>query len=272
MERTSAGKDRTDLAAELRGAVQRQEFLVEYQPVIELRTGAVRAVEALVRWRHPVRGTIQPGEFLPLAEETGQIEEIGAWVLERACTQGRSWQLGSPRGGDVAIDVSVNVSVRQLQDRRVIGAVAETLRTADLPSDSLVLELAGGGIDPTLPALQELRELGIRLALDDFGGQSSLADLRRLPVDIVKVDRSFVVDAAGPPADAAFVEALLRIAHVRGLETVAKGVETRDQARRLQALGCDMAQGYLYSKPLGPEGIGALLSRGRFGAIGRQRP
>ena len=270
LERNVPDRARSDLRSELRQAVERQEFLVEYQPVIELRTGAVRAVEALVRWRHPVRGTIPPAEFLPLAEETGDIRAIGEWVLRRACTHARAWQLASPR--DSVVSVSVNLSARQLQDPNAFAVVDEALTQTELPAQSLVLELTGGGApESVLPVLEELRSLGVGLALDDFGGQSTLADLRRLPVDLVKLERSFVVDAAGPPRDSAFVEALLGIAQARDLGTVAKGVETREQARRLQALGCDMAQGYLYSKPLGTEGIAALLSRGRTPGLARSR-
>lgn len=266
------------LETELRQAIDRQELQVEYQPVVALRSGAVVGAEALVRWRHPARGTVAPDQFLPLAEESGLITAIGAFVLGRACKQARSWQLASPAGADFV--VSVNVSARELADPALEDLVLGSLATAGLRADSLVLEIgsgvrdAGGGLGSTddsgsITVLAGLQKLGVRVALDDFGSRDSFRDARRLSLDMVKLDPAFVVDAAGRPADAAFVEALLAVARARGLVTVAKGVETQGQARRLLALGCDQAQGFLYSKPLGAEGIGAVLARGRLGTLSR---
>lgn len=263
------------LEDELRMALQRQEFLIEYQPVVELRTGSMVGAEALVRWRHPGRGTIAPMDFLPLAEETGLINEIGAFVLRRASKQARSFQLASPAGANFVL--SVNMSARQLVEPELSGLVEESLTNADLATASLVIEVAAGAGSADsatdgaiVEVLTGMRKLGVRVALDDFGAGDSFKDARRLPLDMVKLDRTFVVDAAGRPADAAFVEALLSVARARGLETVAKGVETQNQARRLQALGCNHAQGFLYSKPLGAEGIGAMLARGRLGTLSRR--
>jgi EAL domain-containing protein (putative c-di-GMP-specific phosphodiesterase class I) len=260
-----------DLEAELQRALERQEFTVEYQPVVELRSGAVVGAEALVRWRHPGRGTIPPGEFLPFAEQTGQIKQIGAFVLQKGCRQTRSWQMASPAGSNFVI--SVNLSATELADPAITGVVTDALTAADLSPASLVLEVSAGGgnsSDAALVTLDTLRKLGVRVALDDFGAGLTFMLARRLPLDIVKLDRAFVVDVAGRPADSSFAEALLMIGRARGLQTVAKGVETQDQARRLLALGCDMAQGYLYSKPLGAEGIGAVLARGRLGTLARR--
>ena len=259
------------LEDELQRALERQEFTLEYQPVVELKTGSVMGAEALVRWRHPVRGTIPPGEFLPLAEQTGQISAIGEFVLERAARQARSWQLASPAGANFVL--SVNLSARQAGDATTVDLVRSTLNSGELSPGSLVLEVAAGdGVveDQTISTLNSLRKLGVRIALDDFGAGMSFKEARRLPLDLVKLDRAFVVDVASRPADASFAEALLAVGRARGLQTVAKGVETTDQARRLLALGCDMAQGYLYSKPLGAEGIGAVLARGRLGTMARR--
>lgn len=266
-----ASTPQPSLEEELQRALERQEFTIEYQPVVELRSGAVVGAEALVRWRHPGRGTIPPAEFLPLAEQTGQIQAIGVFVLQRACRQARSWQMASPAGANFV--VSVNLSARQLADDAVVSAVTDALTAADLSTGSLVLEIGAGEspiTDDTLLTLDSLRKVGVRLALDDFGAGRSFSQARRLPIHMVKLDRSFVVEVAGRPADSSFAEALLSIGRARSLQTVAKGVETQDQARRLLALGCDMAQGYLYSKPLGAEGIGAVLARGRLGTIARR--
>jgi EAL domain-containing protein (putative c-di-GMP-specific phosphodiesterase class I) len=259
------------LEVELQRAVERQEFTLEYQPIVELKSGAVVGAEALVRWRHPCAAPSRRGEFLPLAEQTGQISAIGAFVLERAARQARSWQLASPAGANFVL--SVNLSARQAADPSTLDLVRSSLETGDLSGESVVLEIsAGDGVveDRTIATLNALRKLGVRIALDDFGAGMSFREARRLPLDIVKLDRAFVVDVAARPADASFAEALLTVGRARGLQTVAKGVETTDQARRLLALGCDMGQGYLYSKPLGAEGIGAVLARGRLGTMARR--
>jgi EAL domain-containing protein (putative c-di-GMP-specific phosphodiesterase class I) len=266
-----ASTPQPSLEDELQRALERQEFTIEYQPVVELRSGAVVGAEALVRWRHPGRGTIPPAEFLPLAEQTGQIQAIGVFVLGRATRQARSWQMASPAGANFV--VSVNMSARQLADDAVVSSVTDALTAADLSPASLVLEVSAGDgsvSDATLATLDAVRKAGVRLALDDFGAGGSFGQARRLPIDMVKLDRSFVVEVSGRPADSSFAEALLMIGRARQLQTVAKGVETQDQARRLLALGCDMAQGYLYSKPLGAEGIGAVLARGRLGLASRR--
>lgn len=266
-----ASTPQPSLEEELQRALERQEFTIEYQPVVELRSGAVVGAEALVRWRHPGRGTIPPAEFLPLAEQTGQIQAIGVFVLQRATRQARSWQMASPAGANFV--VSVNMSARQLTDDTVVTSVTDALTAADLSPASLVLEISAGDsavTDAALATLDALRKTGVRLALDDFGAGGSFGEARRLPIDMVKLDRSFVIAVSGRPADSSFAEALLAIGRARSLETVAKGVETQDQARRLLALGCQMAQGYLYSKPLGAEGIGAVLARGRLGTIARR--
>jgi EAL domain-containing protein (putative c-di-GMP-specific phosphodiesterase class I) len=253
-------RDPIDLQQELERAVERNEFGVEYQPIIDLQTGAIAAVEALLRWRHPLLGTIPPSDYLPLAEETGLIVAIGERVLDSATRQLRTWHLGFARMQSLGLNL--NVAPQQLRAPGFLEAVDRALEEAELSPMSLTMEL-GPGSGSHLDEAHGLRSLGVNLALEDLGTRTTLEDVRRLPVSAVKLHTSFVGLADGPAEDSVFTEALLSIAQARGLVTIGKGVETRDQARRLAAMGCDLAQGYLYSKPLGPEGIGTLLARGR---------
>ncbi len=253
-------RDPLDLRQELERAVVRNEFGLEYQPIIDLQSGAIGAVEALLRWRHPLLGTIAPGDYLPLAEQTGLIVPIGERVLETALRQLRTWHLGFARMQSLTLHV--NVAPQQLADPGFARTVERALDTAETSPVALALEVGPGAVTH-LDACMALRDLGVNLALEDLGTGTTLDDLRRLPISIAKLHPAFVGLAAGPQEDVVFAEALLQIAQVRGLTTIGKGVETRDQARRLASLGCDLGQGYLYSKPLGPEGIGTLLARGR---------
>lgn len=266
--RTRPPRAQVDLSKDLERAVERNEFGLEYQPIIDLQTGSIAAVEALVRWRHPLLGTIPPADYLPLAEETGLIVPIGQRVLETAARQLRTWHLGFARMQ--GLGMNVNVSPQQLARPDFPGLVDATLDQAEISPVSITFELSAGCAD-YLDATLELRDLGVNLAIEDFGVGTTLEDVRRLPVNALKLHSSFVSLAAGPPEDVAFAESLLAIARARSLTTTGKGVESRDQARRLAALGCDLAQGYLYSKPLGPEGIGTLLARGRVSFAGAPR-
>jgi EAL domain-containing protein (putative c-di-GMP-specific phosphodiesterase class I) len=249
-----------DLAVELERAVERNEFGLEYQPIIDLGSGAISAVEALLRWRHPLMGTIAPGDYLPLAEETGLIVPIGERVLDAATRQLRTWHLGFARMQ--SLKVNVNISTRQLRDPGLLGHIDTVLQRSDLDPVSLTLEL-GPDCASERAQVDALANLGVGLALEDFGHGSSPEVVRELPFSIVKLHPSFTELAAGSDDDVAYAEGLLSLCRARDLHTIGKGVETRDQARRLAVIGCDMAQGYLYSKPLGPEGIGTLLARGR---------
>lgn len=262
-------RDPLDLQRELEGAVERNEFGVEYQPIIDLQSGAIAAVEALIRWRHPLLGTIPPGDYLPLAEQTGLIVPIGDRVLATASRQLRTWHLGFARMQSLSLHV--NVAPSQLSAPGFPQAVERALDDAEVSPVSLTLEL-GAGCSQFLEPAVELRDLGVDLVLEDFGTGSTLEDVRRLPVSGVKLHPSFAALAAGTPEEVVFPEALLDIAHVRGLTATGKGIETRDQARRLSSMGCDLGQGFLYSKPLGPEGIGTLLARGRVSFAGAVRP
>ncbi len=265
-DRTS--RDPLDLQQELERAVERNEFGVEYQPIIDLQSGAIAAVEALIRWRHPLLGTLPPGDYLPLAEATGLIVPIGERVLATAARQLRTWHLGFARMQGLSLHV--NVSRAQLGAPGFAQRVEQMLDEAEVSPLSLTLEV-GPEAHQQLDAAVELRDMGVDLVLEDFGTGTTLDDVRRLPVSGVKLHPTFVALAAGAPEEVIIPEALLSIAHVRGLTATGKGIETRDQARRLSSLGCDLGQGYLYSKALGPEGIGTLLARGRvsFGSVTR---
>lgn len=266
-ERNRPPRDPIDLRTELEIAVDRGDFGLEYQPIIDLGSGAITSVEALLRWRHPLLGTIPVGDYLPIAEETGLIVPIGHRVLDSACRQLRTWHLGFSRLP--SLSVSVNISPQQLTSPGFVATVNEILERADVLAEWLTLELAPG-CGRHVEVATELADLGVRLALDDFGAGDTLLDLQRLPIAAVKLHPAFVTASAGAPEDGVFAEALLAIAQARGTVTMGKGVETRPQARRLANLGCNYAQGFLYSKPLGPEGIGTLLSRGTLAGGARQ--
>jgi diguanylate cyclase (GGDEF)-like protein len=247
--------------ADLRRALRAGELRLQYQPVVELDTGRMVGVEALVRWQHPVRGWLGPQEFIPLAEESGLIAELGEWVLEHACRQMARWHgLGARE-----LSLSVNVSPRQLEREGIVAAVLSIVERSGLDAGALVLEITESamvGDTGPIPRLRALNDLGIRLALDDFGaGYSSLRYLTRLPVQILKIDRMFVAELDGTPEASAVVAAVIRLAQILHLETTAEGVETAAQARELTLLGCRTCQGYHYGRPMNAEAITALLTR-----------
>jgi diguanylate cyclase (GGDEF)-like protein/PAS domain S-box-containing protein len=253
---------RLELKADLERAIERDELLVHYQPIVCLRTLRIVGVEALVRWQHPSRGLVGPVEFIPLAEETGLIDRIGQLVIESACRQGSNWRQ-TIRGGD-DLTISVNLSPRQLSDPALVDHVRQVLAQTGLPPAALVLELTESALAETFTdavnVLEQLSHLGVRLALDDFGtGYSSLSRLDRCPLDIVKVDKSFVDRIDQGSGDAALLEAMLQLAGALRLQVVAEGIETETQLRRLQALGCEMGQGYLLFRPAEPAAIERLL-------------
>jgi diguanylate cyclase (GGDEF)-like protein len=270
-ERNATRMTRQALSSTLRPAVERGEFLLEYQPLVGLDDGGLHGVEALVRWQHPQFGTLAPNRFISLAEEDGSIVQLGRWILRTACRQARQWQLDHP--GVAPVYVSVNVAVRQVWDSDLVADVAEILAETGLAPRLLQLELTEsavmGSAGRPLQALQALSDMGVRIAIDDFGtGYSNLAYLSRLPVSALKLDGSFVHgfrydDGAHPnPADEMIVEALVQLAHRLGLTVTAEGVETAGQADRLRRIGCDTAQGWLYSRPVAAERIPVLLLTG----------
>jgi len=253
---------RLELKSDLDGALRRGEFAVVYQPIVDLRTGAAVGAEALLRWHHPVLGSIAPLEFLPLAEQTGAIVPIGGWVLDAACRQARAWadRLPSPS----RLSVSVNLSARQLAHPGMAASVAATLSDAGLPASALVLELTESVLlaEQHVAALAELRALGVRLALDDFGtGWSSLDRLRGVRPDVIKIDGRFVADLDGAGADVA--RGVLQLAAALGITTVAEGVETTSQFDVLRTVPCDLGQGWLFARPLDPLAFGELVAAGR---------
>jgi diguanylate cyclase (GGDEF)-like protein/PAS domain S-box-containing protein len=250
------------LAAELRAGLERGEFSVRYQPIVDMASGSVTGVEALVRWEHPTRGSVGPREFIPYAEESGFIRSLGHWVLEEACRQAAEWARLLP---EEPLSVSVNVSAGQLLAGGFDAEVRDVLARTGLAPHLLTLEITEsallGDLDRIRVDLARLQTLGVTIALDDFGtGYSSLAYLRRLPVDIVKIDRSFVTDVECGEEEAAVVRAVLRLARIFGFRTVAEGIEREEQRRTLAALGCDLGQGYLISRPARPADV---LARAR---------
>jgi diguanylate cyclase (GGDEF)-like protein/PAS domain S-box-containing protein len=256
--------ERLDLAADLSRAVEKGQLHLCYEPQISLASGRICCLEALVRWRHPARGEVSPGEFIPLAEDTGMILAIGRWVLREACRQVKAWQERWP--APAPLTIAVNLSARQLQHPGIVDEVRAALAAAGLDPQSLVLEITETAImehlDAAITLLTELRRLGVRLALDDFGtGYSSLSYLQRLPVDILKIDRSFVAGVARSTEDSALARGILTLGQTLGLETVAEGIETAEQLAALRALGCQLGQGYLFARPLGPAAVDALLER-----------
>lgn len=272
-ERNAHRMTRQALSSTLRPAVDRGEFVLEYQPLVDMEGGEVRGVEALVRWNHPQFGTLTPNRFISLAEEDGSIVQLGRWVLATACRQARRWQLDHPDRAPLFI--SVNVAVRQVWDSDLVADVAEILAETGLPAHLLQLELTEsavmGSAGRPLQALQALSEMGVRIAIDDFGtGYSNLAYLSRLPVSVLKLDGAFVrgfqyengegAEVEPNPADEVIVEALVQLAHRLGLTVTAECVETSSQASRLRRIGCDTGQGWLYSRPVPADRISALLT------------
>jgi diguanylate cyclase (GGDEF)-like protein len=248
------------LAAGLREAIAHRRIELRYQPTAELATGRIRGVEALARWEHPRLGLVGPAEFVPIAQQTGLISALTTLVLERAVEQLRQWQ-----DEGLELSVSVNLCARSFLDTHLPEDVARLLERAGVDARRLELELTERMLqaDPERAAatLERLSDVGVSLAIDDFGtGYTSLANLKRLPVDVIKVDKSFVRDMATEPADAAIVRSTVDLAHNLGLRVVAEGVESEGAWRALADLGCDLAQGYLLARPLTADGVARFLA------------
>ncbi len=258
----AAAVQRIELEADLRRAVEQDEFVLHYQPIVELDSGRFSGVEALVRWRHPTRGLLAPGSFIPLAEETGLLVPIGRWVLRRACQQVRSWQLTIP--GHEQLGVSVNLSAVQLAQADLVAEVAEALAEAGLEARHLTLELTESVLldntDATVATLRQLKALGVQLAIDDFGtGYSSLSYLRRLPIDILKIDKTFVDALAEGIESSALTEAIIKLAVTLHLTPIAEGIEHQAQLQRLRDLHCHYGQGFHLAKPVDEHQLTKLL-------------
>jgi diguanylate cyclase (GGDEF)-like protein len=254
--------ERLELELDMRRAIGQDEFRVYYQPIVQLETGKITEVEALVRWEHPQRGLVSPAQFIPLAEETGLIVAIGEWVLETACRQAVVWQTLYPNNAPQVM--SVNLSARQFQQPKLVETVAEVLRTTGLEPHRLKLEITESvmmaDMEGTIATLHKLRGLGARLAIDDFGtGYSSLAYLKRFPIDTLKIDKSFVNELGRDPESTAIVHAVLAFAKALSLTTTAEGVQTIQQLQHLRSLDCERGQGYFFARPLTSEALAALL-------------
>lgn len=249
------------LESELRHAIRNNEFMLVYQPQIHLETGSVVGMEALIRWNHPMRGLVSPGDFIPIAEETGLIVPIGEWVLMEACRQNKQWQdVGLP-----AVPVSVNLSMRQFLQHDLKGKINAVLEDTQLPAQFLELEITESmtmDVEFATSSLRELKSLGVQISIDDFGtGYSSLHFLKKFPIDKLKIDRSFVRDVMCDPNDAAIVATIISMTHHLNLLVIAEGVETREQMHFLRDNHCNLIQGYWYSPPLPAQDMQNILKQ-----------
>jgi diguanylate cyclase (GGDEF)-like protein len=265
---SAAVTERVTLEGRLRQALERGEFQLHYQPVVRLQTGEVASLEALLRWRHPEDGLIAPGRFIAVAEQTGLIVPIGAWVLREACAQARRWQDAGLR----PLRVAVNLSARQFRKQGLVDTLRGALRAAGLDSRWLMLEITESLLMDNPQAsgqlLQQLREMGTSMALDDFGtGYSSLAYLKHFPIDVIKIDRSFVSDIATDSDDAAIVKATIGLAASLGMQTTAEGVDSPEQLAFLREHGCRFGQGFLFSAAVPAEAVEAMLRAERRFAV-----
>jgi diguanylate cyclase (GGDEF)-like protein len=256
--------ERMLLEADLRRALERDELVLHYQPIISLDSGRVTGFEALLRWHRPGHGLVPPAQFVPLAEETGLIVPIGGWVLAEACRQADDWRRRF--GPGTSIEMNVNLSARQLEQPGLVAEVAEVLARTQLPPSALVLEITEtvlhSNVEAASATLGALKRLGIRLALDDFGtGYSSLSCLQQFPVDIIKIDRSFVESGRDGGRSTAFATAIVQLGQMLNLETVAEGIESTEHLDALRAARCEVGQGYLFSRPVPADQAAALLNR-----------
>jgi diguanylate cyclase (GGDEF)-like protein len=254
---------RLKLENDLRRAVGEGEFVVHYQPIFEFTSREPWGVEALVRWDHPEMGLLGPSEFVPLAEETGLIVPIGAWVLEEACRRTKGWQDSHPSNAQLGL--IVNLSAKQLRHPSCEQTVKQALARSGLAAGSLSLDVTESAfidaVEANAQALERIQALGVRISIDDFGmGYSSLSYLKRLPADALKIDKSFVKGFGENVEDTAIARMVIELAHTLGMEVIAEGVESEEQARLLREMGCNMAQGFHFAKPLSPEAASKFLT------------
>lgn len=266
-EMNASAMQRLTLESALRRALEREEFLLYYQPQVDLASGRIIGLEALLRWQRPEHGLVSPGEFIPLLEETGLIVPVGEWVLHTACRQGRMWQ----QAGLPPIRIAVNLSALQFRQPDLVGMVARILAETGLDPSSheLELELTESllmrNVEKTAATLHRLHEMGVKLSIDDFGtGYSSLSYLKRFPLNSLKIDQSFVRDLSSNPDDAAIVSAIIALGHGLKLNVIAEGVETAEQLAYLRELKCDEMQGFLFSRPIPASEITQLLQEGKL--------
>lgn len=260
-ELNALAMERLTLETDLRMAVERKELVLHYQPQVDMATGRIIGVEALMRWQHPKLGLVMPGRFIPVAEEAGLINDLGEWALFEACRQGQVWA----EAGQASLTISVNVAATQLRDAGFVGTVRQALAASGLAPQRLMLEMTESMLmsnaEHTLALLREIKSAGIRLSLDDFGtGYSSFSYLKNLPIDEIKIDRSFVTDMVENPQSAAIVDAIVTLANGLGLATLVEGVETAAQLDRLAANHCRAYQGFYFSKALPPDELFKMLA------------
>jgi EAL domain-containing protein (putative c-di-GMP-specific phosphodiesterase class I) len=256
----SAAIARMELKSDLDSALVNDQFFLLYQPIFDLDNASIKGVEALLRWNHPTRGVIAPDDFIPILEDSGLIIDVGRWVLDEACAQAASWRSRGHR-----MTMSVNVSMRQLETESLIGHVRDALSANNLEPKSLTIEVTESALMrdaiATVSRLKKLKEIGVMIAIDDFGtGYSSLSYLRQFPVDVLKIDRSFVAEVDGTPHSAALVHTFVALGRSLGLLIVAEGIEERSQLEGLRNEQCDSGQGFIFSRPVQPDAIEALLS------------
>jgi len=251
------------LKQELQYAIENDQLFLEYQPIVRVDNQEMEGVEALVRWRHPERGVVPPLDFISFAEDSGQIADIGLWVLRRACRDAARWQAEFPK--DPALNISVNVSALRFLQAGFLEELKGVLREVKLAPNTLTLEITESVLlqdsESVSMRLAEIRNLGVQLAVDDFGtGYSSLGYLRNFPIDLLKIDKSFIDSVASGDEGSALARAVVKLGESLGLRVVAEGVEEQAQAAALSAMGCELAQGYLFSRPVGARSIDDLLA------------
>jgi EAL domain-containing protein (putative c-di-GMP-specific phosphodiesterase class I) len=264
-EATASSLERLRLENGLRHALEREEFVLHYQPIIDLEQSRIVGMESLVRWNHPELGVVSPATFIPVAEETGLIVAIGDWVLGAACRQAR----GLHDLGHIDLHVAVNLSARQFRRRDLAQSIADTLAATGLQPSCLELEVTESSVmenpEVAVRTLHALKEMGVHLSIDDFGtGYSSLSQLKRLPIDALKIDQSFVRDIPGDEDDAAIASAIIAMGHRLRLTLIAEGVETKEQLAFLRERGCQRGQGFLFSRPVPALEIAVLIERGFY--------
>ncbi|MDQ3772223.1 MAG: EAL domain-containing protein [Actinomycetota bacterium] len=266
----TAALRRLEIKADLRRAVEKDEFVLHYQPIVSLNGGALLGMEALVRWNHPERGLLPPLDFISVAEQTGLITPLGRWVLREACRQATKWPLSNP-----SISLSVNVSTTQFQQPGLVEDVANALWDSGLDPSILTLEITESVLvhdtDAVIEKLHRLKDFGVKVAIDDFGtGYSSLGYLKRFPIDILKIDKSFIDGVGNGAEEAAIAQAIIKLGESLGLEVVAEGIELPEQIDALQLLRCERGQGFFFSAPVDAETMGGLLANGSF-PVGRSQ-
>jgi predicted signal transduction protein with EAL and GGDEF domain len=253
-------QQRLELENGLRRALVNGELELHYQPKVDVTSGRISSTEALIRWRHPERGLVPPGDFIPLAEETGLILQIGEWVLREACRQARQWQVN----GMAPVRVAINMSAQQFRQKNLVSIVKSALESANLEPTYLEIELTESAVmhnaAESAAILEQLSRIGVHISIDDFGtGYSSLSYLRRFPLDKLKIDRTFIKDVVANPEDAAIVHAIISLAHSLRLKVIAEGVETQQQLEFLRSLGCDQYQGFFCSPAVQPEEFAEMM-------------